>query len=325
MIIGPRGFSRAIGWVTLFFHEGVLIPETLSLPLYAISFYLAIIFSDEPTIKKGITLGFFSGLAALTKAGIIPFVFIFVAIGLFRGMTGGKKKIALTFSILAAFFLTLAPVTAHNLVYGKDAVLLTSHSGLNFYIGNNPKAEGVFAAPEGVGSNVDAQILDAKTLAEKEMGRNLKPSEVSRYWSDKAWDFIRNNPIDFFKLCLRKLILFFDAREISDVDDYNFCGNFNLMLRFPWLNFAVLGPLFLAGAVVSFRPMRHRLLVYSWILSYLGGILLFFVNARYRLPLLSIFFPVAAVAVLDFYESLKKTAWLKVVVWLVVLILGVAP
>jgi len=330
--IGERIASKRAGALALFlgaiygplfFHEGILIPEALSVPLYAVSFYLTLVFWDESTVKNGIILGFLSGLAALTKAGIIPFVFIFVGIGLFREITGLKKRILPVLSILAAFLLTLAPVTVHNFIYGKDTVFLTSHSGLNFYIGNNPKAQGVFAAPEGVGSNVDTQITDAKTVAEKETGRELKPSEVSRYWSDKAWDFIRNNPADFFKLCVRKLVLFFDAREISDVDDYVFCGNFNPFLRLPWLNFAILGPLFLVGAIVSIRSIRYRFLVYSWISSYLGGILLFFVNARYRLPLLSIFFPLAAAAVLDIYESIKKAAWLKAAIWVIVLVLSV--
>ncbi|OIO38654.1 MAG: hypothetical protein AUJ72_02160 [Candidatus Omnitrophica bacterium CG1_02_46_14] len=305
----------------LFFHEGVLIPETLSLPLYAASLYLAMIFFDSPTISKGITLGVLTGLAALTKAGVIPFVFLLSALSVW---TYRKKGLFPAISVLFAFVLTLAPVTAHNFIFGKDRVLLTSHSGFNFYIGNNPKAEGVFVAPEGVGSNVDTQIADARAVAERELKRDLKPSEVSRYWSDKAWDFIRSNPLDFFKLCLKKLVLFFDAREISDVDDYAFCANFNPMLRFPWLNFAILGPLFLAGAAGSFRTLRYRILVYPWILSYLIGILFFFVNARYRLPLLSIFFPIAAVGLIDLYDNFKKSSWVKVGAWTAACLIGVA-
>ena len=330
--IGERLFSKKAGILAiflaavygpLFFHEGILIPETLSLPLYAAGFYFSIRFMEAPSIRKGIGLGFLLGLATLTKAGIIPFVFIFMGLMLVERIHSTNKSLVPLFSMITTFILTLAPVPAHNLIYGKDAVFLTSHSGFNFYIGNNPRAQGVFVAPEGTGSNVDTQIQDSKAVAEKESGRALKPSEVSKYWSDKAWDYIKENPVDFIKLSMRKFVLFFDAREISDVDDYVFCGNFNPMLRFPWLNFAVLGPLFFAGAFVCFRALRHKKIVYAWILAYVFGIVLFFVNARYRLPLLSIFFPLSAAAVIEIYESVKKCAWRRLLVFLAVLGMGV--
>src|SRR3989338_4040687 len=76
--IGERLFSKKAGILAillaavygpLFFHEGILIPETLSLPLYAAGFYFSIRFMEAPSIRKGIGLGFLFGLAALTKAG----------------------------------------------------------------------------------------------------------------------------------------------------------------------------------------------------------------------------------------------------------------
>ena len=331
--IGEKLFSRTVGVIAiflgavygpLFFNEGILIPETLSLPFYAASFYTALLFLDNPSKKIGVILGLLCGFAALTKAGIIPFVFVFAGIYLFHEFRGGQKRLAPALIMAAVFIGTLAPVAIHNFVYGKDAVFLTSQSGFNFYIGNNPRAEGVFVAPEGTGSNVDTQIRDSKRLAEREAGRELKPSEVSKFWSDKAWDFIRRNPADFLVLCGRKFILFFDAREISDVDDYVFCGNFNPMLRFPWLNFAVLGPLFLAGAVLCLKTNRYKVITYAWIFLYVTGILFFFVNARYRIPLLSIFFPVAAAAIAEVYEAFKKSDWKKLFIFFMVIGMGVA-
>ncbi len=295
----------AVFYGPLFFHESIFIPEVLGVPLYAASFYAACVFMRGPTLKKGIALGVLSGLAALTKAGIVPFILLFTLILALRQMRSGPKKLVPILGVLFSFLTILAPVTAHNMFYGKDTVLLTSHGGFNFYIGNNPKAEGVFLAPEGTGSNVEAQIEDSKAVAEREWGRSLKPSEVSRYWSDKARKFIKENPGDFLKLCFRKLVLFFDAREISDVEDYFFSKNFNPVLRFPWINFAALGPIFFLGLVVSFKRLRHQRLLYLWIFSYVASVVIFFVNARYRLPLLSVFFVVAAAGVLDFYEKIK--------------------
>ena len=330
--IGEKIASRRVGLVAaglaafygpLFFHEQIFIPEALSLPLYAASFYGACVFTDEPTAKKGVFIGILFGLATLTKAGILLFVPVFTAVLLFREMRSSRRRFLPIFLSLLFFLAVLAPVSAHNIVYGKDKVLLTSHAGFNFYIGNNPDAEGVFVAPEGTGGNVESQTQDSKMIAEKALGKPLKPSEVSRYWSDKAWDFIRQNPAQFLKLCGRKVLLFFSADEISDVDDYVFSKNFSPVLKFPWLDFAVLGPLVILGLFLSARSIRYRFWVYAWVVCYLLGLVTFFVNARYRMPILSVFFPVAAVAVVAIYDQIKKRNWRALSICFLVLALGI--
>jgi Flp pilus assembly protein TadD/4-amino-4-deoxy-L-arabinose transferase-like glycosyltransferase len=308
----------------LFFYEPILIPETLSLPLYAAGFYLACVLVDAPGLKKAAALGVVLGLAALTKAGVLLFAVLFFAWLLARAIFFEKKSIAPALLGLALFFLTLLPVTAHNLVRGKDTVFLTSHSGLNFYVGNNPEAEGVFMAPEGAGTNVDAQRVDSKAAAEKSLGRELKPSEVSRYWSDKAWEFIRQNPGKFLELCGRKLVLFFDAREISDVEDYVFSKNFNPFLKFPWIDFSILGPLAILGLAAIFKNRAWRFLVYGWVGTYILGVIAFFVNARYRLPLLPIFLVLGAGGALDLYFKVRAKDWKKVLFYFLILAAGVA-
>ncbi len=301
----------------LFFHELIFIPESLGTALYAAALYLALRLDDRPTAKRAAVFGVTAGLAALTKAGIILFVPLFLMGIWFRrwGQSPGTVPGTVPRSVLiclGAFLLTLAPVPAHNLIVGKDFVLLTSHSGFNFYIGNNEKAEGVFTAPEGTGSNVEAQIRDSRSLAEKEVGRLLKPSEVSRYWSAKAWTFIRENPGRFLWLCGRKILLFFDAREISDVEGYAFSKELNPFLRVPWPNFVLLGPLFAIGLAASFNRLRHRGIVWLWIGSYVVGLMGFFVNARYRLPLMSALIPLAAFGVGQFADAAKGRKWTKV-------------
>jgi len=83
--IGGKIHSKTAGhlaaWLAavygpLFFHEQILTPESLGVPLYALSFYQSCRFLEAPTVKKGAALGVCCALAALTKAGIIPFVFL---------------------------------------------------------------------------------------------------------------------------------------------------------------------------------------------------------------------------------------------------------
>src|SRR3989338_783830 len=190
-------------------------------------------------------------------------------------------------------------------------------------MGNNPEAQGVFQAPKGTGTNVESQMEGARVTAEKAVGRSLKPSEVSKYWSDQAMEFIRENPGRFAVLSVKKIILFFDAREISDLEDFEFSGQFVDLLRFPWLNFSVFGPLFLLGLVVSRGKVRHAGAFYLWIGTYLAGLVFFFVNARYRLPILSVFFPLAAFGFIYVLRSLKSWDWGKISLATLILGLGV--
>lgn len=282
--IGAAVLAAAYG--PMFFHESVLVPEALAMPLYAALVWLTLRVWDEPGLKRAAAWGALAAACALTKAGIL----VFVPVG--AAALWLRKRRAEALVAVAVLLACLAPVTLHNRLRGGDWVWLTSHSGFNLYIGNNPRAEGVFTAPEGTGSNVETQIADSKRLAEEAAGRPLKPSEVSRYWSGRAWSYISSDPARFAWLCARKALLFFDSREISDVDDYAFGKTLVPYLALPWPDFAWLGPLFFAawGAGASFRRKR---VVGALFVCYLAGTLLYFVNARYRLPMLAVMIPVA--------------------------------
>lgn len=316
--IGLAAAGLAAAYGPLFFHETMLIPEALSLPLYAWAFLAALDLFESPSVRKGLFFGVIAALAALTKAGIILTAVLILAVLLIQKRESAGRPAASAAAGLLSFFLVLSPVTAHNVLHGKDWVPLTSHSGFNFFIGNNPEAEGVFMSPKGVGTNVDSQKEDSRAYAERELGRKLKPSEVSRYWSDRAWNFIRENPARFFKLLAKKAVLFFDAREISDVEDYVFGKQFNPILRLPWVTFAFAGPFFFLGLLALWKS-PYRAPVYVWIISYLAGVLLFFINARYRLPLLPAILPVSAAGLFYLWEKIKQKGWGALVPALVVL------
>lgn len=327
--IGTKLFSEGTGLLAaglaalygpLFFNEQILIPEALGAPFYAAAFYVVCLFEEAPTIKKGALLGLLLGLAVLTKANALLFAFIYIPVWFFRSRGPFVDKSRIAVISFLALFVVLAPVTAHNYFFGKDTVFLTSHAGLNFYVGNNPAAQGVFEAPEGTGTNVEAQREGSRVVAEKAMGRGLKPSEISSYWSDRAKEFIRQNPGRFIELCLKKMALFFDAREISDLEDFEFSKELISFLRLPWLNFAFLGPFFLLGSAVSWGRVRHARTLALWIGAYLAGLAFFFVNARYRLPVLSVFFPLAAAGLFFIWRALKSAEWSKI--FLAVVLLG---
>ncbi|MBI2095601.1 MAG: tetratricopeptide repeat protein [Candidatus Omnitrophica bacterium] len=294
----------------LFFYEGLWIAEVPGLALYAAAFYFVCETTEAPSAKRAVLAGIFLALAVLTKAGILLFAVLWACFLLGKGLLGADKAcLRAAAAFLAAFFLTLAPAPLHNFIRGKDAVFLTAHGGLNFYIGNNPRADGFFVRPEGVGGNVEAQIEDSKALAERALGRSLRPSEVSRWWAARARDFIVGDPLRFLRLVAKKTLLFFSAGEFSDIEDYRFEKRFNAFLRLPWPDFGWLGPLFFVGVFAAPGRLKFSKTLFAWTASYVAAVALFFVSARYRLPLLGVFFPVASFGAIQWWESLRRASW----------------
>jgi Flp pilus assembly protein TadD len=286
------------------FHEPILVPEALAVPLYTAALLGALAFRERPSVRRGLLFGALVGAAGLAKAGIFLFALAFVAASAVR-----NARAAATAACAAV--LAVAPVALHNARAAGDAPFLSWHGGLNFYIGNNPQAEGTFRTPPGIRSNIEGQREDSRLVAEREAGRALKPSEISRFWFRKGWDFIRSEPGAAAALWAKKAALLVNHREISDVEEIVFSRRFTPLLGFLPFGFAGLFALAAAGGVLGWRSAdpAARNLAFLWTAAYALAVTAFFVNARYRLPAVSALFPFAAAALVDGAGALRGGSW----------------
>lgn len=249
--------------------------------------------------------GILMGLAAITKPVILPLVIIVAGYIYLRG--GGFKRIANCFILfMAGVALIVLPVTIRNYIVSKDLVLVASSGGINFYIGNNSRADGLTASVPEIGTNW--QIEDIRYLAEKETGRSLKPSEVSDYWYRKGRQWIIENPSDFAMLYLKKIYFFTNNYEVSNNRNLNAVFGANPILRISPLNFGMI----LSAVVLSFfflhriREKRNELiLVLGLILLFAGMTAFYFINARFRLPILPFLFCLASFGVISLVDTIK--------------------
>jgi tetratricopeptide (TPR) repeat protein len=201
----------------------------------------------------------------------------------------------------AALFLTglaivLVPVAARNAYVGGGFYVTTSQFGPNFYIGNNPIADGTYQSLRYGRGAPEYERQDATELAERAVGRTLSPAEVSSYWTDKALDFITGRPGEWLALMGRKLALLVNAKEMLDTESQETHAEWSWPLRIGGLfgHFGVLVPLALLGVVVTW-PMRSRLwILYAMTLTYAASVLVFYVFARYRYPLVPLLMMFAA-------------------------------
>jgi hypothetical protein len=185
-------------------------------------------------------------------------------------------------------------VTLRNVVVSGDPVLIASQGGINFYIGNNEQSDGKSALAPGMpeaaqvispdGTYRDSMQVAAKTLAERELGRVLRASEISRYWYDRGFEWMTDHPKAALVHFARKVVYFWNAFEISNNRDLrDQARRFTPLLRFLLWHFAILLPLALF-AILRGGMARSRWLLVGFLGVYSLAIAAFFVCARYRQP-----------------------------------------
>ena len=210
------------------------------------------------------------------------------------------------FCFILPFFLIIGGVTLRNYLVADDAVLITAHSGINFYIGNNPGGNGLFKAPPYMRATQSGLIEDAQILAEKISGKSLKPSEVSNFWFRRSLGFVVSYPLDYLRLLGKKIVLFWNGKEYIDDIEYYIFSEESGFLKLPLFNFSLIGPLGILGMFLSWPERKRVILLYFFVFGLTLATILFFINARYRLifvPYLIIF---AANALWQTFQKCKN-------------------
>jgi Flp pilus assembly protein TadD len=185
--------------------------------------------------------------------------------------------------VVVAVAAVVLPVTARNYAVGRDFVPIASQGGINFFIGNNTSSDGGSAVLPVLGESWENE--DVERIAEAHLGRELRPSEVSGFWYARGREFLQEQPAKAAALYLRKLVLFWDSYELANNKDIYYFGRMSVVFRaLSWMHFGVIAPLAVLGIFVSVRRNRGAVLMLLFVLSYMFGVILFFVNARFRLP-----------------------------------------
>lgn len=191
--------------------------------------------------------------------------------------------VAVAISLLfAGVFVGCAPAWIHNYFVAHERVLLSAHSGLNFYIGNNPIATGYPKIPPGLSANQEGLLRDSITLAEKEAGRRLKRAEVSAHWAAKAKAWIHQHPAEWRRLMMRKFANFWNAFQYDDLSIISLLQSQGVIPRVG-LRFGGVAALALPGLIYgAWRFPRARWIAAAVIL-HLAALMPVFVTERYRL------------------------------------------
>jgi hypothetical protein len=183
--------------------------------------------------------------------------------------------------LLAGLALGTSPCWIHNYFIAKDPVLLSAHSGINFWIGNNPEANGYPRFPPGLRAGQAAMLQDSITQAEAVAGRSLKHTQVSDYWSNKAQTYVTNHPGDWVTLLARKVRNFWSAFQYDDLSIITSLREQGVIL--PGLSFGIVAVLAIPGIFLGWRRAPRSRWVLAAVLLSMFALLGVFITERYRL------------------------------------------
>jgi tetratricopeptide (TPR) repeat protein len=328
------GVVAALYGILIYFEGELLIPVLLvSLDLLVL---LALLWARErPSSGRWPLCGGLLGLSAIARPNIllVGAAFVIWIVFNFRGKDAriGSKSILYAGSFVLGAVLIISPVTLRNYLKGGDFVLIASQGGMNFYIGNNPQSDGASAVLPGARSTWWGLCEDGTRFAEEETRRTLKPSQVSRFWYAKAAKFLVKEPLGFLKLMAKKFALFWNGNELSNNRDlYFFARSAPLLKLLIWrfviyFPFGLIAPLALVGIILSHKNSKDVLVLELFLFVYMLSVVLFFVTARYRVPVIPVLILFSAYAADRFVYMIKNKKMSELVKYLVVFLIILIP
>jgi len=314
-LIGKQVFSRAVGaaagfvaatyWMLIYFDGELLIPTIIVFLDLVMIWCLLPRETRHDRLRLG-AAGIALGLSAIARPNILlfaPAVAVWIVV---MHRAAWRRAVLPVVCFTVGCMIPVLPVTVRNLVVGDDLVLIASQGGVNFYIGNNPDSNGMVAQVPGTPADWWGGYYASIARAEEARGRKLKPSEVSDYYFEQAWEFMKSNPSVAAALMLRKLHLFWRRWEISNNKDiYFWTERFTPIVRFLPLSFGIVGPLGLLGLFLSRRRAGALFPLWGFVLVYMISVVLFFCTARYRMPVLPILILLGTFAAFRMVESVR--------------------
>jgi 4-amino-4-deoxy-L-arabinose transferase-like glycosyltransferase len=309
-----RGVALAAGLVTalywpLVYFEGEILVESVFITLLVLSLWRLAVAAARPTLLRLIVAGACLGLAVLARPTAL--ILLLVVPLAFRCAPSVRAAMPWWRSSLMAAgvcLLMLVPATIHNLRASGGLVPVAWSGGLNFYIGNNPESDGRSAVIPGTAATWMGGGDEALAIARQQAGRDLTAAQASSYFTARGFDFVTQRPGAAATLFLSKLYMVWEGPERSNEKYVYFFWNRYGLGKAPLPGFWLVGPFALTGLVLLWPRRRELALLYAAVGAYMLALALFFVVARFRLPLAPVLIVFATCAVFDLAGAIRARA-----------------
>jgi 4-amino-4-deoxy-L-arabinose transferase-like glycosyltransferase len=295
--IGKHSALFSLLYWPLTLYSGILLSETLFMLFLLLGFYMFLIALDNEKVKYFVLSSFFFSLAALTRSIVLLFVFLvpLVYAVMYRRKIGKWFRNSLVFIIV--FCIMITPWTIRNYIKYKAFIPVDNLGGVNLYIGNNERSDGTFVT-----------LLNNKIYhsSDNDYVKNEKLEKA-------AIHYILNHPGRFVQLTAIRMGLF----VFMDFLKYDWVLvsylQVNILFSYAyiaWIVFMVASDIvfYLLGIIGLKKLFRQKagLLILGMIFYFFSLTSLFYVQFRYRLPIMPFLAIAAAFGFEEVASSFRK-------------------
>lgn len=310
------GLGAALAWI--FFtpaqaFSAVTMPTVWLVFAYYFCLWFAVKTRTSSWWKPWLALGLFVGFIAMLVATILfalPMLIVAIIFSVASGLPWSARlpRIAAAIAVLlVSVYIGAAPAWIHNYFIAHEPVMLSAHSGINFWIGNNPSATGYPKMPPGIRATQEGLLRDSITLAEEATGHKMKRAEVSKYWSAQANTYISTHFSAWMRLMSVKFGNFWNAYQYDDLSIIKLLRDDGVLP--PGLKFGFIAALGLAGLLPTLIRFRRAGWVVAAVLLHMCALLPVFVTERYRLAAVPGLMILGAAGLWVFWENFAQSRW----------------
>ena len=282
----------------------------------------------RPSPVRFFGLGLLMGVVAMMVANILflaPFVLAAVWLRHEWGTPYGRPftrraRAWSSAALVVGLGLGVLPCALHNYLLAGEPVMLSAHSGINFFIGNNAQANGYPQIPAPLHTDQQGMLKDSILWAERAAGHPLKRVEVSAFWSSLASQYIHQHPGDWLRLEGKKLGNFWSGFQYDDLGIVSTFQEDGVLLPGP--GFGLVAALALPGMLLAaLRRPRARWIIAA-VLLHMASLMTVFITERYRMAAVPGLLLLAGFGLVEGWREGRDRHWGSVAMYAGVLLLA---
>jgi 4-amino-4-deoxy-L-arabinose transferase-like glycosyltransferase len=271
----------------LLFFEMVLLRSTL-ISFFGLFFvWLILNVQNAESALSWVRIGLFFGISVLLKSTFLIFLAGIIAYLIFRHRHSVKRALIYSSALIAGVIISLSPLMVRNVAVGTSPLGLSSVTAVTFLSANagDSHPRGFF-----VSENI-ASVMDKTNGAViPTVIETLKTQSISRY----------------ALLVMHKFMLMLHWYEIPNNANFYYYRLHSYVLRFLPITFLILAPLGIVGVGLAICERRRCAPLYLLLSMHVVSILIVYVSARFRNPMIAALLPFSALTVARIGESLEK-------------------
>ena len=307
------------------FYSIVPMKTALSVFLFAVIIYLFSAILNRYSAIKTLLLGLSAGLLLNVRpniALIIPVLPIFILLNLRKGKFPVKGFISVPALYAAGIIAAVSPFTIRGYMVSEDVGFTTPQTGFALYLGNNLNNPDPYFRPvQFAFSSPYEQGVQLIIEASRRVERTLTTTEAASYWTDETVGMALEKPFALSWKIIQKILVMFNRFEPGDHYNIDFLSRSVSFFKLPFIGFGLILPLAMAGIFILTANSRKLLYICLVTVLYGSTMVLFFMSARFRVPILVVLIPFAAAGISETVSRLRNRKFAEIGIYTAIAVL----